>query len=383
MDIVVKNKEKESAIEEKFVQILENGQAGERTLPVEKRVSLTDLINVETLQKIQDAFAEMTGMAALTTDENGIPVTEGSHFTDFCMKYTRGSVLGRKRCSECDRKGAEIALEKGNSCAYECHAGLVDFAAPIMANGEMVGSFIGGQVIPEKPDGEKMRKIAESLGISPELYVEAAQNVNVVEKERIDRAASFLYTIANVLSDIAYNKYMLNVGNDLLREKNRELDFLANFDKLTKLSNRHHMFQYFEQFGDSGKPYCVIIGDIDDFKQVNDTYGHNCGDLVLSTVADIMKSTLEQRGIPGRWGGEEFLILAYGGKKEAGEIVELLRRRIEENIVNYQGQAVRVTMTFGLASCEERSNVEKMISLADQRLYLGKNHGKNRIVMVS
>ncbi|MCI8338896.1 MAG: EAL domain-containing protein [Lachnospiraceae bacterium] len=369
--------------EEQFLEILENGLKKEIPLPVEKQLSLTDLISVETLQKIQDAFSDMSGMAALTTDRDGVPVTQGSNFTEFCMKHTRNSVLGAKRCSECDRIGAEVALDKGNSCAYECHAGLVDFSAPIMANGEMLGCFIGGQVLPERPDREKVRRIAQELGIDPQQYEEAAWKVNVVDKERIDKAARSLYTIANVLSDMAYHKYMMDVGNDMLREKNMELDFLANYDMLTKLNNRHHMMHFFRQFEESGKPFCVIIGDIDDFKVINDTYGHDCGDLVLYTVADIIKNTLGQRGVPCRWGGEEFLMLVYGEQETAGEILELVRHKIEQNVVNYHGQDVRVTMTFGMAFYKERANVEKMISLADQRLYYGKNHGKNRIVMAS
>ena len=76
-------------------------------------------------------------------------------------------------------------------------------------------------------------------------------------------------------------------------------------------------------------------------------------------------------------------MLVYGEQETAGEILELVRHKIEQNVVNYHGQDVRVTMTFGMAFYKERAYVEKMISLADQRLYYGKNHGKNRIVMAS
>lgn len=357
------------------------GASSEKSFSDEKELSLTDLISVEVLQNIQDAFSNMTGMAALTTDRDGVPVTKGSNFTEFCMKHTRPTELGMKRCFECDKKGAEIALETGRSCAYECHAGLVDFAAPIVANGKMFGCFIGGQVLTRKPDKDKVAKIAADLGVDGELYQKAIEKVNVIEKERIDNAADSLYVIANVLSDIAYNKYLLNEGNVLLRQKNMELDFLANYDQLTKLSNRHHMQQYFEQFQKSDKPYCVIIGDIDNFKLVNDTYGHDCGDLVLAAVADILKKTIDSQGVLARWGGEEFLILLYGDKKTAGEIMESVRRKIETNIVHYQQREVGVTMTFGLSFCQERNEMEKLITLADDRLYYGKKHGKNIVVM--
>lgn len=359
----------------------EQGADSEETFSAHKKLSLTDLISVEMLQNIQDAFSNITGMAALTTERDGVPVTKGSNFTDFCMKHTRTTEIGMKRCFECDKKGAEIALETGKSCAYECHAGLVDFAAPIVANGEMFGCFIGGQVLTEKPDKEKVAKIAEEIGVDVELYQKAIDKINVIDKESIDRAAAALYTIANVLSDIAYNKYMLNERNALLRQKNMELDFLANYDQLTKLSNRHYMQHHFEQFQKSDQPYCVVIADIDNFKQVNDIYGHGCGDLVLSTIADIIKKKIDDQGVVARWGGEEFLILLYGDKKTAGKILESVRQKIEANSVYYQEQDVRVTMTFGLAFCQEHNKIDKLVTLADDRLYYGKNHGKNTIVL--
>ncbi len=71
-----------------------------------KELKLTDLIDKEILQKVQDGFSDMSGMAAITTETNGRPVTTGSHFSDFCMKYTRGSALGCARCEQCDSVGA-------------------------------------------------------------------------------------------------------------------------------------------------------------------------------------------------------------------------------------------------------------------------------------
>ena len=80
------------------------------------RLYLTELIDVETLQRVQDAFSDMTGMAALTTDADGVAVTNGSNFTDFCMKYTRATKIGKFRCELCDKRGAEITLAAGHAC---------------------------------------------------------------------------------------------------------------------------------------------------------------------------------------------------------------------------------------------------------------------------
>lgn len=190
---------------------------------------LTDLISVDTLQRVQDAFSAMTGMAALTTDADGIPVTKGSNFSDFCMKYARGSKDGHIRCEQCDKFGAEDSWKQGGPTTYFCHAGLIDYAAPILADGQMVGSFIGGQVLTEPPRKEQVFQIAWDLGVNPQELWKAAQEVRILEKKEIDKAAEFLFIVANVLSDMAYGQYRsIQATSEIERANNMKSDFLAN-----------------------------------------------------------------------------------------------------------------------------------------------------------
>lgn len=191
-------------------------------------VRLTDLIDVSTLQEIQDGFARLTGMAALTTDENGNAVTQGSNFTDFCMNFTRRSSMGCSRCEECDRSGGEETMRTGRASAYFCHAGLVDFAAPIMLNGTFIGSFIGGQVLTAKPDESKFRRIAKEIGVNPDEYIKALRKIQIIDKKKIDAAADFLCTIAKVLSQTAYNSYMATMSNTGLASVNRSIILKAD-----------------------------------------------------------------------------------------------------------------------------------------------------------
>lgn len=248
------------------------------------QLHLTDLIDVEILQQIQDAFSDMTGMAALTTDEFGNPVTKGSNFTEFCMTYTRMSKLGKARCENCDKRGAEITLESGKSCTYYCHAGLVDFAAPIMANGVMVGSFIGGQILTSEPELEKFENIAKELDIDPEKYKEAVKKVRITDKKSIDKAAQSLCTIANTLSNIAYKSYCLYHSNiEIEKASNMKSDFLANMSHeirtpmnailgMVDLALREEMSpaarDFIKQIKASGKNLLVIINDILDFSKI-------------------------------------------------------------------------------------------------------------------
>ncbi len=168
---------------------------------------LTDLISVDVLQQIQDGFSRFTGMASLTTDENGVPVTKGSGFTDFCTNLTRKSELGYERCKECDRNGARMSLQEGKPSVYSCHAGLVDYAAPIIVDGKVYGSFLGGQVRTCPVNEESMRNTAIELGIDPDAYIEAAKKTNELEREEIERAADFLFEVAKILSEMAYRNY--------------------------------------------------------------------------------------------------------------------------------------------------------------------------------
>ena len=267
-------------------------------MEMNQEVKLTDLIDTHVLQKIQDSFSNMTGMAALTTDVDGVAVTEGSNFSDFCMKLTRTSEMGCARCEQCDKWGARLAHEKGKSIVYFCHAGLMDFAAPIMAGDEMVGCFIGGQVLTESPDPVKIWRIAEEIDVDPEEYVEAAGRVVIIEQEKIDNAAKFLYTIAGVLSDMAFNKYRVIQANNemqlnlelaakayenLEKSENMKSDFLANMSHeirtpmnavigMAEMALREELplaaREYINQIKEAGKSLLTIINDILDFSKI-------------------------------------------------------------------------------------------------------------------
>lgn len=186
-------------------------------------IALTDLISVSTLQSIQDGFANFTGMAALTTDADGNAVTRGSNFTEFCMDLTRQSKEGCRKCAQCDKKGGEDALYSRKSVAYSCHAGLVDFAAPIMLGDEMIGSFIGGQVLTEEPDEDKFRAIARNIGVDEDKYIAALRKVKIVERKQVEAAADFLFIIAGLLSQSAYDAYVSKQNNTGLTSLNQAL----------------------------------------------------------------------------------------------------------------------------------------------------------------
>jgi len=245
---------------------------------------LTDLISITTLQKMQNAFSSLTGIAALTTDINGIAVTEPSNFSDFCIKYVRSTEEGRKRCARCDRLGTEMARKSGSSCAYTCHAGLMDFAAPIMAGERMVGCFIGGQVLTGSIDEEKKRQVALEIGVDPDELIKAAGSINIIDKKELDKATAALYDIANILSEVAYSRYEIQLANlELNKTSNMKSDFLANMSHeirtpmnavigMAEMALREEISpaarSYISQIKSSGQTLLTIINDILDFSKI-------------------------------------------------------------------------------------------------------------------
>lgn len=165
----------------------------------------------------------------------------------------------------------------------------------------------------------------------------------------------------------------------------QELRHTVEQDALTKLYNRRsgdrRLNQVIEKSAVNGSPFCLSIGDIDFFKKVNDTYGHDCGDLVLKSVADIMREHMAKIGFVARWGGEEFLLVFDRMEmEEAAESLNALLDKIRAAEILYGEQIIKVTMTFGLTPGDS-SDHSTLLKTADQKLYDGKAGGRNRVVI--
>lgn len=178
----------------------------------ENDLNLSDLIDIDFLQQFQDAFAKTMNIASLTVDKKG-PITKPSNFNDFCNKYTRCSLEGFKKCNECDIKWGKIAAEKGEPVIYTCHAGLTDFAVPIMLEGRHIGSILGGQVLDEEPKEFHFRAIARRIGVDEDKYIEALRTIKVVSQDTIKDAAHMLYLAANAISEISHKNFKLYEQN--------------------------------------------------------------------------------------------------------------------------------------------------------------------------
>ncbi len=164
----------------------------------------------------------------------------------------------------------------------------------------------------------------------------------------------------------------------------KALTMRLTHDKLTGLPNRYYVANYLEKLSKSGSlsKYWVALADIDDFKRVNDTYGHNCGDMVLETVAHLLQEYLGDAQVC-RWGGEEFLAIGLigDGMEAQRELLDRARQTVAGQSLWYEEHRIGVTITIGLAPYDEGYTTSEWINAADEKLYEGKKTGKNRVVM--
>ena len=195
-----------------------------------------------------------------------------------------------------------------------------------------------------------------------------------------------VFTTVAVFFMLYLNGMMLARDSQIIERKlmkyNKELQRAANTDMLTKLWNRLFLMQYMEKKVASPDIFMSIaIGDIDFFKKVNDTYGHECGDEVLRTLAAVFKKEMEGHGVVARWGGEEFIFVFEGvNGDEAMVLLDHLQRVVRDTVINYEGLQLKVTMTFGLVEYNTKLRLDENINIADERLYIGKEKGRDRII---
>ncbi len=171
-----------------------------------------------------------------------------------------------------------------------------------------------------------------------------------------------------------------------LEEKNARLEFLAAHDPLTELYNRREFDRLLEKeisrIRRYGGAVCIVMIDLDDFKMVNDTYGHHAGDAALVRTAGLLSANLRGSDILARWGGEEFIVLLPDADIDRGiAVAEKLRAVLDGQPLEIRGSSIRLTASFGVAATDESGagDFELLYQAADCALYKAKHAGKNRV----
>ncbi len=327
---------------------------------------ITDFFDLTLLSQVMTEWSKSTGMATIAMDADGEYISGEIGFKDFCTKYTRGTTEGLRRCVACD---------SGNKGVYYCHAGLMDFSFDItLDDGTLLGKIIGGQILASEPDYNSFIQLADELGIDRNEYLNALGQIEIRSEEAIKASAYLLGRVVNLLVNSEYIKY---------KQKNviRELDEENKQDVLTGVYNKKTCQNYLEYRLEKRTrvPFALLLIDIDNFKEVNDSWGHICGDHALIEVADTICKVFDENSMVGRFGGDEFMVimkntydkeLVYNKAKKICETIKLLDVDGDPN--------KKITISVGISFYPDDGNeYETLMEMADKALYSVKHNGKD------
>jgi len=262
-----------------------------------------------------------------------------------------------------------------------------------------VSGFILPETIPSpNPKTASIPVIFLTALSEPEDIVRGFKVGGVDYVSKTSSSAELLARVQTQLTLKKSQKLLEKVNHDLVKEIDQrkqvenqlkvtlnDLENLAKIDPLTKLENRRQAMDLLKReesrYHRNQKSYCLVMADIDHFKIFNDTYGHECGDYVLSEVGKVMAKEVRVHDHVTRWGGEEFLmILPETDKKHGIDVSEKLKTKLNAGKFLYRGKEMRISLTFGVADALDGQSIEEVLRKADEALYRGKNAGRNCVV---
>ena len=252
------------------------------------------------------------------------------------------------------------------------------FCAPILLRGVLVGlvyAYLGKRHLSSQHTVDFLTDACNSIAGIVRL-----SQYHLSLEENNKKLESMVKERTEQLSESLRNQERLN---DILLNANKKLDRFATTDELTQLYNRRHFFKLSNEIISSTdtQPCILVMLDIDYFKEVNDTYGHQVGDTLLHRVATTIKNNVRKHDILARIGGEEFAILMPDTTiQQATELCDRLKGSIADTMLEQNGKLITVTASFGISIiAQNEKSVDKAMLRADQALYGSKNKGRNTI----
>lgn len=260
-------------------------------------MKIQDFTDMKRFQEIMQNWASATGLATVAVDADGNYISDCYNFTDFCMKYTRNSKEGKRRCEKCDKECSGI---------YYCHAGLIDFSIDLVLHDQKIGAVIGGQVLPENPDEDKFRAVAKEIGVNETSYIEALRKVNVRSKTQIEAAA---YLLGDALNNCIFASYSQKYNSKLLEHLEGGIadchtlvqEIKANTAKLFNIQKQQKMLALNASIesaraGEAGRGFAIVADQVEKLSQDCNTLNSSISENVekISYVIDKLTNEKEK-----------------------------------------------------------------------------------------
>lgn len=348
-----------------------------------------------TLYKGEQVLSENTEMIDNIKRTSGIDIS--IFFADTRLLTTVIDEQGERYVgvSAADRVVSEVFLEQNEKFYDNVVIGNVPYYAyykPIYSeDGDTCLGMIGASIPAAKVNAEANKSIYQTMAIlvlfmmfTAFVVIRSASNILDI----INKILYFLRELASDNLDIKLDDVVLGRKDELgeigiaSARLQASLKKLIERDALTSLYNRRAGERKLDILEKQGVKSSISIGDIDFFKKFNDSFGHECGDVVLKEVAATLNEGMKGKGFVARWGGEEFL-LVFEGMEEiaAGVYLTDILQSVRDRVIEYDGQNHNVTMTFGVVERIEGETISDQIRRADDKLYEGKQGGRNRVIV--
>ncbi|ADL12407.1 GGDEF domain-containing protein [Acetohalobium arabaticum] len=206
-------------------------------------------------------------------------------------------------------------------------------------------------------------------------YCLIGERKNVEDKEALEK-------ISLLNNELANKTRKLTKKNKKLQQAKDEIEKLSKTDELTGLANRRHFMNYLQKIFSQAQRYSqslsLVMIDLDKFKNINDTYGHDAGDKVLSALGDLLNNETRNEDLAARIGGEEFIvILTQTDLNDARNYAERIRKKISK--LNIESIPVKITASLGVATMKNNDDYESIFNRADEALYKAKNSGRDKV----
>lgn len=254
-------------------------------------MKIQDFTDMTMFEKIMSNWAKATGLATVAIDANGNYISGNYNFTDFCMKYTRASKEGGRRCAECDLAAKGV---------YHCHAGLIDFSIDLLVNGEKLGAILGGQVLPFEPteeDEKEFRRVAREIGVDENKYIAALHKVNIRSEEAINASAELLGQVLNNFINEQYatntNSVVINKLTTGVKKTNELVDsVMEKTNELKKIQARQKILALNASIesaraGDAGRGFAVVADEVSKLSERSSIVNTEIVNLVNS-ISDVV-----------------------------------------------------------------------------------------------